>query len=107
MTRAAPLHNCDIGVDALTERLTAARVRSQLLQFSTTHEWLLFQRRSSGRFNNFFNISFNIFLEEFRKKCIHIVILTMVISKEKAPQSVYMYMLLNAYFRLKNVFVST
>ena len=69
MTRAAPLHNRDIGVDALTERLTASRVRSQLLQLPTTHDWLLFQRQrlSSRRFNYFFNISYNIFLEELRK----------------------------------------
>ena len=69
MTRAAPLDNCYIGVDALTERLTASRVRSQLLQVPTTHEWLLFhrQRLSSRSFINFFNISYNIFLEELRK----------------------------------------
>ena len=83
MTRAAPLDNCDIGVDALTERLTASWVRSQLFQVPTTQEWLLFhhQRLCTGRFNNFFNISYIIFFWKSSEK-MYIGILTVVISKD-------------------------
>ena len=98
--------NCDIGVDALTGRLTASRVRSQLLQVPNTHQWLLFhsQRLSLGRFNNYSICPIFFWKSSPQNRKMYIVILTMIICKDhhvKCRLKAYACMLRNAYFELQ------